>query len=239
MKNRLLTLLVALLAVVTVTAQKQINDPNAEPRSVSGFHAIKVSNAFDVYLTQGNEEGLAVSASEPKYRDEIKTEVKNGVLVISLEGNKKLWNKGNKKLKAYISFKNIDLLDVSGACDVYVLTSLKGDKLTLKMSGASDLKRAEILVNELSVDLNGASDMIISGKVNKLRIEASGASNIKGYDLATDYCDIHASGASGINITVNKEISAQASGASDIHYKGEGLIRDIKTSGASNVSKRS
>jgi len=38
---------------------------------------------------------------------------------------------------------------------------------------------------------------------------------------------------------VNKELSARASGASDIHYKGDGLIREIKTSGASNISKRS
>jgi exosome complex RNA-binding protein Rrp42 (RNase PH superfamily) len=48
---------------VLVFAQKVINDPNAEVRSVSGFHAIQVSNSFQVYITQGNEEALAVSSN--------------------------------------------------------------------------------------------------------------------------------------------------------------------------------
>jgi hypothetical protein len=73
--------------------------------------------------------------------------------------------------------------------------------------------------------------------VSNLSIEASGASDFKGYDLKTDYCDVNISGASGVQIWVNKELSAKASGASDVRYRGEGLIRDIKTSGASSVSR--
>ena len=59
--------------------------------------------------------------------------------------------------------------------------------------------------------------------------------DFKGFDLATNYCDAEVSGATSVNITVNKELYANASGASDVRFKGEGLIRDIKTSGASNV----
>jgi len=55
----------------------------------------------------------------------------------------------------------------------------------------------------------------------------------------TDYCDVTASGASGVQITVNKELSAKVSGASDINYKGAGLIRDLKSTGASSIKKRS
>ncbi|MBK5269995.1 MAG: DUF2807 domain-containing protein, partial [Bacteroidia bacterium] len=53
----------------------------------------------------------------------------------------------------------------------------------------------------------------------------------------TEYCDARASGASDIRITVNKELSAHVTGASDLHFKGDGLIRDIKTSGAGSVSR--
>ena len=60
-----------------------INDANAEVRTVTPFSGIKVSGGIDVYLSQGEDYSLAVSASEEKYRDNIKTEVKNGVLVIS------------------------------------------------------------------------------------------------------------------------------------------------------------
>jgi hypothetical protein len=79
--------------------------------------------------------------------------------------------------------------------------------------------------------------MMVSGTAVQLKVEASGASDFKGYDLVTDVCHASASGASDIKITVNKEISAHASGASDVRYKGNGVIRDLKSSGSSSVSK--
>jgi hypothetical protein len=69
-------------------------------------------------------------------------------------------------------------------------------------------------------------------------VDANGASDFKGFDLQADNCDVEASGASDIKVTVNKELNARASGASGVHYKGDGVIRDLRTSGASNVSRR-
>jgi hypothetical protein len=79
--------------------------------------------------------------------------------------------------------------------------------------------------------------MTVTGSASELGVKASGASDFKGFDFVTDICDAHASGASDIKITVNKELSAHASGASDVRYKGDGVVRDLKTSGASSVSK--
>ncbi len=214
---------------------QQVNDPNAEIREAKNFHGINVSNAFDVYLDQGGTEAVAVSAASVKDRDKIKVEVKNGILHISLDKGWKL-NSGNRKLKAYISFKNIDQLTVSGACDVFINGMLKANALSINQSGASDLK-GKVEVDKLSVDLSGASDITLSGTAVQLHVEASGASSFKGYELKSETCHASASGASDIKITVSKELSADASGASDIRYKGDGVIRDIRNSGSSSVSK--
>ena len=240
--KKLLFILSLFVFSVSAQAQLTINDPNAQVREAKNFHAISVSNAFDVFISQGNEEAVAVSASEQKYRDEIKVEVENGVLKIGVKNEGKFWkgwNGDKMKLKAYISFKNINKLSASGACDVRVQGTVNADDLEIRLSGASDLKEGKINAKSLDVDISGASDVTISGTAGQLKIEASGASDIKGFDLVVDYCEVHASGASSISITVNKELSARATGASDIHYKGDGLIREIKTSGASNISKRS
>lgn len=230
-------LLAGLFMAVLVNAQ-QVNDPNAEVREAKNFHGISVSSSFDVYLSQSSSEAVAVSASETKYRDRIKVEVKDGILHIRYDNEGLHWSSGNKKLKAYISFKDIDQLTVNGACDVFITGTLKADELTIKQSGASDLK-GKLDVKKLSVDLSGASDITVSGTASQLDVEASGASDFKGFDLVTEMCSARASGASDIKITVNKELSAQASGASDVRYKGDGVIviRDLKTSGSSSVSK--
>ncbi len=234
--KRIIVLLTALVISANLIAQ-QINDPNVETRDAKGYHGINVSDAFDVYLTQSDKEGVAVSASETKFRDRIKVEVKDGILFVSYDRDRKLsWGSDKKKLKAYISFKQIDKLHISGACDVYVSGTIKADALSIHQSGASDLK-GKLDVNKLSVDLSGASDIQVSGTATQLSIEASGASGFKGFELMTEICNAQASGASDIKVTVNKEISAHASGASDVRYKGNGSIKDIKSSGSSSVSK--
>jgi hypothetical protein len=224
------------LVVGGILFAQQVHDPNAEIREAKSFHGINVSSSFDVYIDQSNVEAVAVSASEIKYRDHIKVEVKNGILYVGFDSKGMNWNSGKKKLKAYISFNQIDKLTVSGACDVFITGTIKVDELSINQSGASDLK-GKLDVKKLSVDLSGASDITISGSAVQLDVEASGASDFRGFDLVTDICDVRASGASDIKITVNKELSAHASGASDVRYKGNGVIRDIKSSGSSSVSK--
>ncbi len=231
------SVLLLLLLPVAMMAQKQvIKDEHAQPRTIGSFHAIRVSNAIDLFLSQSDEEALAVSAIRPEFRDRIKTVVEEGVLKISYDDEGKWW-KGNKKLRVYVSFKTLDRLMATGASDVVVDGTLKANNLTISMGGASDFK-GTIEANSLDVTLSGASDAVVLGKVSSLKVDANGASDFKGYDLQADNCSVEASGASDIKVTVNKELNARASGASGVHYKGEGVIRDLKTSGASNVSRR-
>lgn len=235
MKRIVYFFLLASLGYLKLSAQ-QVNDPNAVVRDAKDFHGINLSSAFDVYLTQGNTEAVAVSATEEKHRDRIKVEVKAGILHISYDGKGLSWSSGNKKLKAYISFKDIDQLRISGACDVAIAGTLKADKLDIRQSGASDLK-GKLDVNKLTINLSGASDIRVSGRADQLAVDASGASSFKGYDLVTETCNASASGASDIKVTVNKELSAQASGASDVKYRGGAVIRDMRSSGSSSVTK--
>jgi hypothetical protein len=235
MKSFSVLLFSLVLSVLQLSAQ-QINDANAEQRDAKNFHAIHLSSAFDVYLSQGNEEAVAVSAAEKKYRDKIKVEVKEGTLYITYENEGLKWSSGNKKLKAYISFKQLDKLMVSGACDVFTSGSIKSDNLEIHLSGASDLKTI-LDVERLKVDMSGASDMTVSGTANRIEIDASGACDFKGFDLHTTNCSAKAAGASDIKITVNGELSAHATGASDVKYRGDAVIKEIHNSGSSSVSK--
>ncbi|HPH33743.1 MAG TPA: head GIN domain-containing protein, partial [Chitinophagaceae bacterium] len=172
------------ILVLSFTVQAQINDANAQVRTASGYHGIHVSSAFNVYLSQSNEEAVAVSAASVKDRDMITVEVKNGILYIGLSKAWK-WSNGNKKLRAYISFKQLNELNISGACDVFINGVLKTDELRVTQSGASDLK-GKMDVAKLYVDLSGASDMTIEGTATRLYVEASGASDFKGFDLLAE-----------------------------------------------------
>jgi hypothetical protein len=215
-----------------------INDPHAEMRNEKGFHGVEVSSSIDLFLSQSDAEAVAVSASDTIYRARIQTKVENGILKIWYENQKWNWNSGNRKLKAYVSFKTLDKISASGASNIYVDGVISGSNLDLHLSGASDFKGA-VKLTQLSIDQSGASDVSINGTVNDLTVEASGASDIKGFDLMTDNCKVKASGASDVKISVNKELNAHVSGASSVYYKGNAVIRELHSSGSSNVSKKS
>lgn len=237
MKKILVLFIVAAISLTGFT-QKVINDNNAEKRNVSSFHGIEVSGGIDLYLSQG-EESVAVSASETKFRDRIRTEVKDGILKIwyDYKENSNIhieW--GNRKMKAYVSFKNIDKLRGSGGSDISVEGSINVNSLLLEVSGGSDFS-GKVVSSDLQVEASGGSDVHISGKADKLKIDASGGSDFKGYDLVSEICTLDASGGSDVYITVNKELKADASGGSDVYYKGSGVIRDLKSGSSSSIKK--
>jgi hypothetical protein len=225
-----------LLLAFSMQAQKTIKDANAELREAKNFHSITISDAFDVFLTQDNEEAVAVSANETRYRELITVEVKNGVLHVGLKKEGLRWMRGNKQLKAYISFRKLDKLDVRGASDIYIQGTMKAEDLKLNISGASNLK-GRIESSNLVVDLSGASDITVTGHASKLDLEVSGASKFKGNNFSTDFCSAKASGASDILLTVNKEVKANANGASAVKIKGDGVITELRAGGASKVTK--
>lgn len=238
MKKIFLAFFLCAAAFVSSAQNTLVVDPLASVRTVSGdFTAINVSGGIDLYLSQANEIAIAVSASEEKFKENIKTEIENGTLRIYYDDGSKKWSMKNRKLKVYVSFKTLEQLKASGACDVLVTGSIETASLDMNLSGACDFK-GMVKVNSLRLNLSGASDVTISGTAGTVNIESSGASDVKGYELVSDVCHAKASGASDINITVNKEMNAHASGASDIHFKGDALIKEMHSGGASSISRK-
>jgi len=236
--KKILLIISLLFFALQIKAQDQlIIDPNAEIRSIYGsFNSIRVSGGIDLYLSQSGTEAIAVSAAEEKYKAGIKTIVENNTLRIFFDGDRGLSMK-NKQLKAYVSFKTLELLDASGASDVLVAGNITTSHLNMRFSGASDFK-GSVSLSSLELDLSGASDVNITGSASSLTIRSSGASDVDAYELVTDFCDASASGASDINITVHKELTVKASGGSEISYRGDAIIKNIQKSGASSVSKK-
>ena len=215
-----------------------VHDNNAIPRNINAtFTGITVSNTIDLYLSQSDEETVVVSAADIKYRDRIVTEVKDGKLNIYFDGNGFNWNTGDRKLRAYVSFKNISNLSASGSSDIYANGVIKVESLHLTLSGSSDFKGA-VDVRELSLNQSGSSDSQISGRADKINVNVSGASDVKGYELITDYCEVIASGSSDIQLTANKEINVNASGSCDVYFKGNAVVNNIRSSGSSSVQRK-
>jgi len=235
--KKLALAVMSLLIVVGSMAQKTYQDKNAVVRKVGSFHGIKVSHGIHLYLSQGNEEAVAVSASRQEYIERIKTEVENGVLKIYYDTENHDWSSNGKSLKAYVSCKTLDLLKASSGSEVDVDGTLKSGNLDLSFTSGANFQ-GKIESSNVKVDQNSGAEAAISGMATSLTIEGSSGATFKGYDLTTDKCDANMSSGATMRVTVNKELTASASSGGQIYYKGTGVIREISTSSGGEVSKR-
>ena len=97
-KIAVVVLIAAGLFMGNVQAQNLVYDSNAKVRNVGNFNGVSVASGIKLYLSQGKEQAVAVSAENEEYTERIITEVKDGILKIRVES--KMWNNwnwGNKK----------------------------------------------------------------------------------------------------------------------------------------------
>ena len=220
-------------------SQKTINDPNAQKRAVSGFHGVAVSGSIELFLTQGNEESVVISADELKVRDKIVSEVRNGILQIYIENENKFHvdvSLHSKKMRAYVSAKDIDYLSSAGSGKTHVDGKLKSDKLEINIAGSGNVD-AGVDVKQLSLSLSGSANADLSGNAENSDLHISGSGNIKNYEFSTGYCKASISGSGNVRITVTKELSAHISGSGSVYIKGDGLIRDYSASGSGKFKR--
>ena len=228
-----LLVLALLLVDLPALAQRDIKgegDVKSQTRNVSGFKGIDVSGGFAVELTQGNKEGVRIEAQENLFEN-IKTEVRNGVLHIYNEGGIST----NKGLKAYITVKELNKINISGGVKVTGNSTFKTDAMNMDLSGGSKVTLA-IDTKKLDADMSGASKVQLTGRADEVDMDLSGASSLDATELEAKRMEIEASGASKAQVYAKDVLNINASGASKVAYKGSPSITS-DVSAAAKISK--
>lgn len=221
-----------------VRAQQTINDPNAIKKEISSFHGIDVATGIELFLSQGTTEEVAVSAVNTEYRDRIVVEVVNGILKIHYDSKLKAINKKkeSKNLKAYVSYKQLDELHANTGALVKIQGVLKTAVLDVKVNTGAQVN-GEVDIKSLTVKQNTGSQVNLSGKAEKLEVHGDTGSKFKGEEMNTQTCDITVSTGANATISAEKELVVKANTGGIIKYKGNAVIREIRTSSGGTVKR--
>lgn len=111
-------------------------------------------------------------------------------------------------------------LEAKGASDVEI-EGVSGSLLSIDVTGASDVEIEQVAVNQVVAEASGASDMTIEGTAKSVTLDVSGASDIEAHRLVAQEVAVEASGASEATVHATDQLTATASGASSVRYKGE------------------
>lgn len=222
------TLICLVLAAACTQAQTQ-----TETRTVSGFTGIKAGGAFEIILTQGPSDAVKIEADQ-KMLNKIRTEVNDNVLSIYTDGRTEI----NSPVRIFVTVKELQKIDVGGACKLTGESIFASDKIVLNTSGAARIE-LKVKTSELDITAAGAGTIDLAGAASSLKANLSGATSLRAFELEASTVSVEASGASSAKVKAGNEITAEASGASSINYKGEPNTKNINKSGSSVIRAES
>ncbi len=223
-------LAIALMAAMVsfTTAQEK------ETRTIGDFNRILVSSGIDLYITQGDDIELVVEATKDRMH-KIITEVKDNQLKIYTK-DKFDWG-WDKAPKVHLTFKQLERLTAGGGADVYGKNILKAEKLEITTSGGADAY-LHVETDKLKLSTSGGSDIKIKGETQTLYAEASGGSDINAQELKAQSVKVSTSGGADATVWAEKELTASASGGSDIDYYGNPEVKNLNESGAGDITQK-
>ena len=202
---------------------------------ISEFNSLNVSDAFNVYVTfSDTEESLRIEASS-NLHPYVQINEQGGTLFISFNDHVNIRN-GSAVLNAYITTKMIEEYNVSGAVNIHLLNEQYIDNIDIVLTGASHFS-GSLFAGNVTSSLYGASGLSLLGLANSFHIDATGASYMEGYNFVTDNLEADLEGASNISLTVEESLNVKASGASNVRYKGNGIVTGQHLSGSSGIIK--
>lgn len=240
MKTKAILFAILSLSLIFTSCQK--DDLNVVPStrvtttsfSATNISQLDVSDIFNVYVDfSETEEYVQVEASE-NIHQLIEMSQTGDKLIIGLKRNSTIT--GTPVLNVYIKTATLSKVIAEGAASVEFENLLETSQLDVKVTGAAKVS-GSIDVSDLVASLLGASILDISGRSNSFDIDASGASEMTGYDFATNTLKAYLTGGSNISLVVNQKLDVKASGASNVRYKGNGIIDKQDLSDASEIIK--
>ena len=203
-------------------------------RPAGSFSKVKVSTGIDVYLTQGDKPSITVEADE-NLHEYIITEIRDDELYVRHENDINV--REAERERVYVTMKDIKSLSTTSAGDIIGETPVRTDNLELDASSAGDIK-IEVYAKQIKLDASSSGDITLDGETDMLEADLSSAGDLNAYNLKTREADISVSSAGDADVFVTEKLTARASSAGDVNYKGDPKYIDTHASSAGGIHKK-
>jgi hypothetical protein len=223
---------------------------NSQRFDFTGFTRVRIERALSVDILKADSYSVTIGDDFSRVR----MEVIGDTLCIDRRGID--WFRA--KPHVVITMPVLYELRMGGACQGKAIGFQSAGDLGIKLGGACQLELNQVSVNNLYVDLSGASNltgdvnytgearfsvsgasrMVLQGFGNVTRLDISGASQARFANMALRTVDLKLSGASSAQLKVSDKLDFDVSGASRLEYSGSPVIGRMQIAGASTINHR-
>ena len=222
----------ASLAMLSAGAQKKeketIEDNGksvSRDVTVSAFDALQASGIYELKLSQGDKEGVTITADEnlQEYFT-VKNEGSKLVIDMSRMKNKNLKNKGT--LKVHVTFKKLRELDLRMVGNVASEKSLSFDALELKNQSVGNVD-LQLSARKLELDNESVGNVKLSGQAREAVVRNEGVGNLKAGNFVVQEMDIENSGVGNAEVHAEKTLKVKDSFMGKVSNKGAAPMRKM------------
>jgi len=189
----------------------------SEIRQLGVFTKIEMDGGATVILVQGNEHSIKVEGTQ-RIVDQLRTEVKDGVLVIDYR-DRKLFELWAENPTLTITFKDLSDFKLDGGVELKA-DDLNLEKINFTINGGASVRLNNLVVNTLNMSLAGGGDIHVSGVAENLTIDVSGGTNFEAGDLKCANVSVKIAGAGNVEVWVTDKLNLDLAGAYSVSYWG-------------------
>ncbi len=221
-------MLKSVMAIVCFFFMAAIHAQTADERKLESFHRIVSGDKIIVQLVKADHESALVK-TQGIDASSVKTEVKDGTLILSIYGEPFT----KKKVRVTVNFVTLDELIVNNGSEMSTASLFKADSLQ------ADLKSGGILyldadLKYLSAKIAEGSLLTAEGYATVQDINVASLATYSAFELEGDKITIRAVTGGKAKINVEEELNAEAVSNGYITYKGTpGKINRNAISGGS------
>ena len=206
---------------------------------LDAYHSVELRGAAELHLSHAATPSTTLTTnmlqSVVSGKENWKAEVRDSVLYIDVTTQIPI---EDMMLDFAIASPTLRKITVYGASKIETLDghTLQQPSLTLDLNGAAEAD-LHLQVNTLTVDAKGASSLELQGTAESAHITIAGAGELDAESFVVQDMHINCAGASVAEVHVQRELWAQAAGASKITYKGSPAIKQNMAVGGSIIRK--
>jgi phage shock protein PspC (stress-responsive transcriptional regulator) len=214
------------LKCITCTSQSEQKwdegDSTANDQyGLEDFKELELNGLLDVTLVRGSSYAVEWTGRDSE-KEKYNIYTNGNTLVVDYDDEERFnWKRNPLKLEQMsirITMPELERLEANGAGEVS-FADFTEDDMEIEASGAVEV-RGDANVRNLSVSLNGASELILQGEGHSLDARISGASQLSAFEFRVRDADVRTSGASKAKVHVTRRLEMREGIASKITYKG-------------------
>lgn len=200
-----------------------------ESRDIGTFTQVETSGSLKIVLSQDSTSSVRILADD-NIQEEIQTRLSGNTLRIDIDGN--FCDAG--PVTIYLSSKDYQKIESSGSVEVLSEGKLNLNELDLDLQGSSKVM-LDLNVKSLKTSSSGSSEIVLKGQAGSHDLDMTGSSSVEALDFVVGEYRISSTGASKSSINVLNSLEVDSRGASEVEYKGKPSKIEKDNSGASVV----